>query len=544
MTVTDERGIVTCEYYPNGRLKSQSLPGSTTEKTSYEYYNNGNLKTITDPFGLAVEYDYDSNNRMDSISIGSKVFDYEYHEDGMLKSLQYPFEDRVVKSDFSYFDNNQLEILQNTIDSNIDSYEYTYDRQGNVTSLIESITCTPAIKPFDQEIVYEYDARGNRTQMQTEIFYQMVMGEFGYDTLNQLSQYIKDDNQHQYQYDVNGLRVKKNTPERTTQYIYGLGNKTIAETDGTGAVTAQIIWGHKPLARIINGQYYYYLYNGHGDVVQVIDENGNIVNSYAYDEWGNHGEWIDPVLGIENPIRYAGEYYDEESGLYYLRARYYDPSTGRFISRDTNEGKLTNPLSLNRYIYCLNNPLIFNDPSGFREVLLRDQIERAGGTIVWDDQTRTAIATVNGITTTYDPATDSRIRINDQGRIVIDNLDIDRDFSEAVKHVSADSRLGWTRFEVYQTRHGLSEIPGELYQAVTSPEAKHAFKSTAYTVINVHTGGLWGLAINTLIPSSGDPEFDVALKKVGYAQMISPNYWLDWITDLNDLKTLYNMLRR
>ena len=364
MTVTDERGIVTCEYYPNGRLKSQSLPGSTTEKTSYEYYNNGNLKTITDPFGLAVEYDYDSNNRMDSISIGSKVFDYEYHEDGMLKSLQYPFEDRVVKSDFSYFDNNQLEILQNTIDSNIDSYEYTYDRQGNVTSLIESITCTPAIKPFDQEIVYEYDARGNRTQMQTEIFYQMVMGEFGYDTLNQLSQYIKDDNQHQYQYDVNGLRVKKTTPDMTTQYIYGLGNKTIAETDETGAVTAQIIWGHKPLARIINGQYYYYLYNGHGDVVQVIDENGNIVNSYAYDEWGNHEEWKDPVLGIDNPIRYAGEYYDEESGLYYLRARYYDPTTGRFISRDTNEGKITNPLSLNKYIYAYNAPLNYVDPDG------------------------------------------------------------------------------------------------------------------------------------------------------------------------------------
>ena len=48
--------------------------------------------------------------------------------------------------------------------------------------------------------------------------------------------------------------------------------------------TAQIIWGHKPLVRIVNGEYYFYLYNGHGDVVQILDEAGNVVNSYAYDE--------------------------------------------------------------------------------------------------------------------------------------------------------------------------------------------------------------------------------------------------------------------
>ncbi len=66
---------------------------------------------------------------------------------------------------------------------------------------------------------------------------------------------------------------------------------------------------------------YYYLTNGHGDVVQIVDENGNIVNSYNYDEWGNI---LNQTEQISNPIKYAGEYYDEESGLYYLRARYYD----------------------------------------------------------------------------------------------------------------------------------------------------------------------------------------------------------------------------
>jgi RHS repeat-associated protein len=89
-------------------------------------------------------------------------------------------------------------------------------------------------------------------------------------------------------------------------------------------------------------------------VVQVLDVNGIVVNSYSYDEWGNITSKTET---IENPIRYAGEYYDEESGLYYLRARYYDPTTGRFISEDSNEGNVTNPLSLNLYTYCTNNPL-------------------------------------------------------------------------------------------------------------------------------------------------------------------------------------------
>jgi YD repeat-containing protein len=93
--------------------------------------------------------------------------------------------------------------------------------------------------------------------------------------------------------------------------------RTIAETDGNDNITAQNIWGHKPLARKIKGKYYYYLYNGHGDVVKIVDESGKIVNRYKYDEWGNN---LEETEEIENPLKYTGEYYDEESGMYYLRA--------------------------------------------------------------------------------------------------------------------------------------------------------------------------------------------------------------------------------
>ena len=97
------------------------------------------------------------------------------------------------------------------------------------------------------------------------------------------------------------------------------------------------------------------------DVIQVIDENGNAVNSYSYDEWGNI---LTAQEQINNPMKYAGEYFDDETGLYYLRARYYDSSIGRFISKDSQEGDVKNPLTMNLYTYCGNNPINRWDPTG------------------------------------------------------------------------------------------------------------------------------------------------------------------------------------
>jgi len=164
-----------------------------------------------------------------------------------------------------------------------------------------------------------------------------------------------------YKYDFTGIRTQKVSGSATTNYYSDESGRVLAETNASGTVTAQNIWGAKPLARIIGGKWYYYLYNQHGDVVRMVDDTGALVNSYAYDEWGNI---IQKSETIANPIRYAGEYQDDESGYYYLRARYYDPVYSRFVSRDTNEGKITNPLSLNLYAYCEENPVMGIDPTG------------------------------------------------------------------------------------------------------------------------------------------------------------------------------------
>nr|WP_246628073.1 RHS repeat-associated core domain-containing protein [Paenibacillus oenotherae] len=106
----------------------------------------------------------------------------------------------------------------------------------------------------------------------------------------------------------------------------------------------------------------YYLHNGHGDVIELRDSTGNTsVNRYTYDLWGNP---LTTTESVSNPFRYSGEMWDQSAGLQYLRARWYDPSMGRFISKDTYEGQIDNPLSQNLYTYVENNPLIYTDPSG------------------------------------------------------------------------------------------------------------------------------------------------------------------------------------
>ena len=104
-----------------------------------------------------------------------------------------------------------------------------------------------------------------------------------------------------------------------------------------------------------------FLYNGHGDTVQLASTIGSSIKTYDYDAFGNEKN-ADP--NDTNLFRYCGEYFDKETGTIYLRARYYDPEIGRFITEDSVWGKDANPLSLNLYTCCGNDPILFTDPTG------------------------------------------------------------------------------------------------------------------------------------------------------------------------------------
>ncbi|MDP4153867.1 MAG: RHS repeat-associated core domain-containing protein, partial [Bacillota bacterium] len=99
----------------------------------------------------------------------------------------------------------------------------------------------------------------------------------------------------------------------------------------------------------------FYNYDAHGNVITLTDTNYSVVKSYTYDAFGNE---INPDPNDQNPFRYCGEYFDKETGDYYLRARYYDTSTGRFL---TEAPAISGS---NWYIYAENNPIMFTDPSG------------------------------------------------------------------------------------------------------------------------------------------------------------------------------------
>lgn len=130
-----------------------------------------------------------------------------------------------------------------------------------------------------------------------------------------------------------------------------------------------------------NTRDYYYKKNVQGDVLAVLDENGEEIVQYVYDAWGNHkvlvldnGTYKNITestaseynnIAVINPIRYRGYYYDNETGLYYLNSRYYDPEIGRFINADDISYVAPDTLNgLNLYAYCGNNPVMNVDPDG------------------------------------------------------------------------------------------------------------------------------------------------------------------------------------
>ena len=230
------------------------------------------------------------------------------------------------------------------------------------------------------------DLAGNKT---TETNAKGTM-TYAYDKLNRLKTVTDAYNK------VISCTVKKSDNGYTaevTNYQYDRQN-VILETDASSNIKARYIRGINYIASM-NYQNNetdesYFLYNGHGDVVQTVDEAGTIKNQYDYDIWGN------PTLTVEttpNAIRYAGEFLDNETGLYYLRARYYDPYTGRFTTEDSYWGEEDNPLSLNRYTYCENDPIQYVDPTGHVPIfiygIIQDvdssevaEAEKAGGVVV------------------------------------------------------------------------------------------------------------------------------------------------------------------
>ena len=190
-----------------------------------------------------------------------------------------------------------------------------------------------------------------------------------------------------YTYRACGLRHTKTVNGFTTTHVWNFGS-IVLERNASGAVVNRF---HRGLGHLISSDHHgYYLFNVRGDVIQRVDSAGNIIHTYRYDAFGN--EQNQDAVNT-NPFRFAGEYYDFETGFIYLRARFYNPVLGRFISEDphwnirnmqfgdnpvTRNGRpMPNPLIImqagNLYMYCIHNPVMWIDPSG---LILQEHLQR------------------------------------------------------------------------------------------------------------------------------------------------------------------------
>ena len=204
-------------------------------------------------------------------------------------------------------------------------------------------------------ITYHYNANGNLLKQSG-----MADTIYTYDAYNRLTAYQQGEQKESYTYDAEGVRRSKTTGTDSIYFVSdtrGELSQTLAETDGKGNVKAEYTRADSLTAQVIS----YYLYDGHGDVRALLNEAGRITDKYCYNAYG---ELLEKEGDTENHYLYTGEYYDGTSNLYYLRARYMNPSTGVFISMDTNEGSIYDPDTLHKYLYANGNPVTYSDPSG------------------------------------------------------------------------------------------------------------------------------------------------------------------------------------
>ncbi len=363
-------GTTSYTYDAANRLASVAATGVGT--TTYGYDNVGNRTLITLPNTVSTSYVYDSLNRLTSVTemLGSQVLASYTYTLGAAGNRTKVVEGNGNTTSWSY-DNAYRLTNETTKDQGgnvLYQASYTYDAVGNrLSSTINGQQTSYSYNTLDQltsanTSTYQYDGRGNLlkiTNGTSSITYT-------YDAADRLVSAIEPNGTSaSYGYDADGRRVKQTVGTTVTNYLWdeaSVYGDVVLETDGSGTIQASYVLGEgQLLAQTRSGTTSYFLDDGQGNVRDLTNSSGAITDQYTYDAFGN-------VLSAQgtttNAYRYTGQQLDSLTGLYSLRARYYDPTSGRFLSRDTAGVDFSNPLELDRYSYTHDNPINFLDPTG------------------------------------------------------------------------------------------------------------------------------------------------------------------------------------
>ncbi len=404
-SASDVNGAITMEYdpdtdlltritYPSGHYfefsyndawqRTQRLDQDSHE-LNYEYDAAGRPSRLCDENGaVIVSYEYDEVGRLSRESKGNGTYTtYEYDAAGQVISMVNFAPDDSVQSRFDYaYDANGNRTSMTTLAG---TTTYNYDLIGQLVGVTY---------PGGRHVVYDYDAAGNRITVTDD----GVPTDY---TTNELNQYTQVGDAT-YTYDLNGNMTSRTDASGTTTYEYNYDNRLIrvttpmsgtweyaydplgnrigvsqdgtstryvydpiglvdvaAEYDGSGALVARYVHGLGLVARIdATGTAAYYAYDATGHTRQLSNDTGAVANIYDYAPFGVSLQ-ADEI--IPNPFRYVGRFgvMDENNGLKYMYARYYDEGLGRFSSEDP----LRRP-GTNTYAYVLNSPLSLVDPRG------------------------------------------------------------------------------------------------------------------------------------------------------------------------------------
>ena len=278
------------------------------------------------------DYTYDATGRRTAVTNLNGTWNYGYDANGQLTSVS---------------------LL------NGGTVQYSYDAAGNRATMVSGGATTGYnVNNLDQYTsvgggAYGYDADGNMTSAGASTY--------SYDDENRLTAVSGPTGSWTYQYDALGNRVAQTSGSTTTQFLIdptGMGS-VVAEFGGSGNLVNHFAYGLGLTSSLpASGSAQFYQFDGSSDTVAVTGTGGAVLNTYRYLPFGEK-----VVTGsIPNPFTYAGQFgvSDDGDGLYYMRARYYDPTIGRFISED--------PLQfgggINRYAYVRNNPISRIDPMG------------------------------------------------------------------------------------------------------------------------------------------------------------------------------------
>ena len=306
-----------------------------------------------------ISYGYDKRGYVTSATKGSIVWKYHYDASGQLIREENPVQQKTLVYQYDE-GGNLLEVKSYPMTDSAEpessgTVEKTFTYGSTWKDQLAAVTMDGKTRTFT------YDANGNMLS-DGKYTYSWTKG-------NLLEKVTGDGLEAAYTYDASGIRTSKKVNGTTTEYLTA-GGSVLGEKKN-GVWQYYLYDGDGQLFEIsYKGSDYYYIRDNLRTITGLVDANGAAVVNYRYDSWGRMLDITGSMaetLGKDNPYRYKGYCYDEETGMYYLKSRYYAPEICRFISADDISAMLDSPMSLwdkNLYVYCDNDPVNKKDDDG------------------------------------------------------------------------------------------------------------------------------------------------------------------------------------